>query len=107
MFPSGVFSSRDLAEDWIRRYSLTGTLTQYPIDAGMYDHAIAHGAFSSKKPEHATSEFIGSGCFVARTLQSVTEERARCARLDLKNVLTPGARCARLDKLKHVLLGNP
>ena len=55
----GVFSTRELAEDWNRRHSLAGTLTQYPLDAGMYDHAIARGAFSPKKPEHTTSEFIG------------------------------------------------
>jgi hypothetical protein len=57
-FPSGVFKSKRLAEDWIRKHSLTGTLTQYPLDVGMYEFANA-SRFSPKKPRHTTSEFIG------------------------------------------------
>jgi hypothetical protein len=59
MFPSGVFSSRELAEAWIQKHRLSGTLTQYPVDCGMYEHATEHNRFSPKKPEHTTSEFIG------------------------------------------------
>ena len=59
MFPSAVFVTRVLAEEWIRKHSLTGTLTQYPLDQGMYEYAIAAGHFSPRKPEHTTSEFIG------------------------------------------------
>jgi hypothetical protein len=57
-FPSGIFSAREEADAWIHKHSLTGTLTQYPLDVGMYDHALAAGSFSPKKPEHTMSNFI-------------------------------------------------
>jgi hypothetical protein len=57
-FPSGIFSRKGAAEAWIAKYSLTGTLTCYPLDHGMYDYSIAAGSFSPKKPEHATPAFI-------------------------------------------------
>lgn len=59
IFPSGVFSNREIAEEWVRRHALTGTLTQYPVDVGMYEHAIASKTFTPRKPDHSTSEFIG------------------------------------------------
>ena len=58
-FPSGVFTTLELAELWIRRHSLTGTLTQYPVDQGAYDWAIEEGFFIASKPEHHSAEFIG------------------------------------------------
>lgn len=58
-FPSGIFLSREAAEEWIRQHALTGTLTQYPLNVGMYEFAISAGRFSPKKPEHTTSDFIG------------------------------------------------
>src|SRR5215472_1784381 len=58
-FPSGVFSTREAAERWIAKHSLSGTLTHYPIDVGMYAYAIAKSFFSPKKPDHATAGFIG------------------------------------------------
>lgn len=39
-FPSGVFSQRELAEEWIRKNKITGTITAYPINQGVYDWAI-------------------------------------------------------------------
>ncbi len=59
-FPSGVFSQRELAEAWIRKYKLTGTLTAYPIDQGVYDWAIEYGHFKQKREEHNTPSFIGN-----------------------------------------------
>ncbi len=59
LFPGGVFSGRELAEAWISRKGLTGTLTEYPVDNGMYDYATAMGHFKPSKPEHETSLFIG------------------------------------------------
>jgi hypothetical protein len=58
-FPSGVFRSKEAAETWINRHGLTGTLTEYPVDIGMYDHAILKGHFRPSKPEHETAIFIG------------------------------------------------
>jgi hypothetical protein len=58
-FPSGVFSQRDIAEEWIRAQSLTGTLTKYPIDVGAYEWAVTRGHFEPKRPDQQTPEFIG------------------------------------------------
>jgi len=39
-FPGGVFTSCELAEQWIRARRLTGVLTAYPLDEGCLDWAI-------------------------------------------------------------------
>ena len=57
-FPSGVFSSKENAEEWIAKHSLTGTLTVYPIDTGVYDWAIQKGFFNPKEDKHRTPKFI-------------------------------------------------
>lgn len=38
--PGGVFTSRELAEEWIRARRLTGMLTAYPLDEGCFDWAL-------------------------------------------------------------------
>jgi hypothetical protein len=58
-FPSGVFTTRELAESWIRVRHLTGTLTEYPLDVGMFDYKTSKGLFTPKKEEHTTALFIG------------------------------------------------
>jgi hypothetical protein len=58
-FPGGVFRSRDVAELWITRNCLTGTLTLYPVDVGAYEWAIDRGLFRPRKPHQSTPEFIG------------------------------------------------
>lgn len=58
-FPGGVFTSKEKAEVWIAANKLTGMLTAYPPDQGVYDHAIESGAFKPVKEEHFTSGFIG------------------------------------------------
>jgi hypothetical protein len=42
-FPAGVFSRRELAESWIRANGLSGVLTAYPLDKGVYDWAKERG----------------------------------------------------------------
>jgi hypothetical protein len=59
-FPSGVFSQRKQAEAWIRQYRLTGTLTAYPLDIGVYHWAIEQGHFKPKTDKHSTPAFIQS-----------------------------------------------
>jgi hypothetical protein len=59
IFPAGIFSSLDLAERWIEQHRLTGTLTLYPVDIGVYDWAISKGFFGPSKPHQTTSDFIG------------------------------------------------
>jgi hypothetical protein len=57
--PSGVFKDRSLAKDWIKKHNLSGLLTEYPVDIGIYDWAAAEGFFKAKYPSHNTPEFIG------------------------------------------------
>jgi hypothetical protein len=58
-FPSGVFTSKELAEKWIEKHSLTGTLTRYPLDTGVYEWALCNESFTPKKEEQRTPLFIG------------------------------------------------
>ena len=58
-FPGGIFTALDGAEQWIERHGLTGTLTAYPLDTGVYEWAIAKGLFRPDKPHQTTSDFIG------------------------------------------------
>lgn len=59
-FPSGVFASRAAAEAWISVHCLTGLLTKYPLDIGIYDWAIRNDHFRPKGPQHQLPKFIGS-----------------------------------------------
>jgi hypothetical protein len=58
-WPSGVFSSREAAIAWVSGHQLTGMITKYPVDVGVYDWAVATEAFRPTKPRHSSSEFIG------------------------------------------------
>jgi hypothetical protein len=58
-FPSAVFSTRARAESWIAEHRLTGCLTKYPVDVGVYEWAIACGAFKPNRPDHSEPRFIG------------------------------------------------
>ena len=57
-FPSGVFSSGEKAKKWILDHKLSGVLTEYPIDTGVYDWAINNDFFCPKKDKERTPEFI-------------------------------------------------
>mgnify|MGYP001549118466 CR=1 FL=1 len=57
-FPSGCFSTKEMADKWINKHLLTGCLTRYPIDKGFYEWAIENEFFTPKKEEHKTSKFI-------------------------------------------------
>jgi hypothetical protein len=59
IIPSGVFTDEKLAEEWIAKHSLTGMLTEYPLDIGLYEWAISKGYFKPKYPSHETPKFIG------------------------------------------------
>ena len=37
-FPSAVFSTRELAEAYIKKYQVSGMLTRYPIDIPVYEY---------------------------------------------------------------------
>jgi hypothetical protein len=59
-FPSGVFSKREVAEAWIEKYGLSGVLTNYPVDEGVYDWALAKGNFKIKREDQTQAKFIQS-----------------------------------------------
>jgi hypothetical protein len=44
------------AEKWIHKNRLTGTLTQYPLDVGIYDWAIDNQFFyaDARRPKYAS-----------------------------------------------------
>lgn len=55
--PAGVFKELATAEDWIAKNQLTGILTRYPLDTGLYDFALAKGWFKPKHLNQDTAEF--------------------------------------------------
>lgn len=57
-FPSGIFSEREKAEQWIRQHRLNGTLTAYPMDVGVYDWAVSAGLFTAHRDDQRSSDFI-------------------------------------------------
>ena len=56
--PSGAFSSRSLAEEWISKNKLTGILTAYPVNISVYDWAIGLGRFEPKTSLQRSARFI-------------------------------------------------
>jgi hypothetical protein len=58
-FPSGVFSEKDKAFSWISKHRLTGVLTSYPIDVGVYDFSIHARSFMPERDDQKSPEFIG------------------------------------------------
>ncbi len=57
-FPSAVFTQRHLAEAWIQQNALTGTLTCYPLDTGVYEWVVERGWFQPKTDYQAMPSFI-------------------------------------------------
>jgi len=57
-FASAVFSSKENAEAWIAKKRLTGILTAYPLNIGIYDWAIQNGFFEPTEDKHKIPEFI-------------------------------------------------
>jgi len=58
-FPAGIFTDLGIAESWIARHKLSGTLTLYRVDEGAYDWSIRNDFFKPYKPNHFQPEFIG------------------------------------------------
>lgn len=58
-FPSGVFTSIEVAEAWIGANRLTGALTAYPLNTGIYDWAVTRGYFTPKRENQRSPGFIG------------------------------------------------
>ena len=59
-FPSGVFLTLEEADTWITLHKLSGTLTQYPVGCGVYDHYIENDMFTPKNEHQKSSKCIES-----------------------------------------------
>ena len=57
--PSAVFTSFDLASDWIKSNYLSGILMEYPVDQSCYDWAIENEYFKEKSVVDRSPPFIG------------------------------------------------
>lgn len=57
-FPGAIFLERELAEKWIKLHKLTGILTLYPLNEGVYDWSVSNGQFAPKNEEQKASAFI-------------------------------------------------
>ena len=57
--PGGVFSTRPLAEEWIQINKLSGRLTEYPIDLGVYDWAVGTGRVRKLQASYCTPDIVG------------------------------------------------
>jgi len=57
-FPSGIFTAKGGAEKWISENKLTGMLTEYPVDIGVYQWSMHMDYFQPKKDKELTPEFI-------------------------------------------------
>lgn len=64
--PSGIFSTIERAETWIRIHGLTGALTAFPMDEGCFDWAVRCGITNLKVEKLAVrqldAEFTGNFC---------------------------------------------
>jgi len=59
-FPSGVFTTRELAEKWIGENHLSGILTKYHLNIGVYHWAIQQGFFEPKTEHQYQPNFIAT-----------------------------------------------
>lgn len=57
-FSSGVFTDKSKAESWIGQHQLSGVLTLYPLNTGIYDWSLENGYFEAKKEEQFKPVFI-------------------------------------------------
>jgi hypothetical protein len=55
--PSGVFTERETAEKWIAENQLSGTLTLYPVNEGLYDWAVTNEYFKPKRDDQRSPYF--------------------------------------------------
>lgn len=70
--PGGVFSARSLANRWIFLNKLSGLLTAYPLDIGVYDWAVREGILEGEK----APDFIAR--FSHATLEHYHYENGEC-----------------------------
>lgn len=57
--PSAVFLEKSMADSWISENLLSGLLTRYPINVGLYDWAMHMRYFTPKRDDQRSPSFIG------------------------------------------------
>lgn len=57
-FCSAIYSELEQAEDFIKKYSLSGTLTNMPLDKSIYEWVIEKGFFKPTKDYQHNNKFI-------------------------------------------------
>ena len=57
--PSGVFTDLTRAEEWLKKNRLTGLLTKYCLDEGVFDWAVRNDFYSVKPGKDISPRFIG------------------------------------------------
>ena len=58
-FPCGIFIEKEKAIIWIGKHAISGILTRYPVNEGLYDWSIDNGLFNPQRDDQRTAEFIG------------------------------------------------
>jgi hypothetical protein len=76
-FPGGVFISKSEAEYWIKKHSLSGVLTEYPVGIGVFEWALDKGYFKPKPDKLIDSVFIGR--FTTASMQHYHYELGMCS----------------------------
>ena len=67
-FPSGIFTSKELAIEWVKKHNLTGTLSLMPLDEGVFDWSVRNDMLTIKKekiPEKSKDPHFIASCFPA------------------------------------------
>ncbi len=72
---SAVFTSKSIAEEWISKHRLSGSLWAYPLNMGVYDWAINLGDLKPKNEFERSPEFI-AGCVRACQRYYIYEDGA-------------------------------
>jgi len=57
-FPAAVFSTKHLAEEWIRSTGVSGTLTEHPLNISAYEWSITNGSFTPRREDQKQPKFI-------------------------------------------------
>jgi hypothetical protein len=57
---SAIFSGKEKAEAWIKKYALSGILEKMPLDKSVYDWTIEQGYFKPKRDDQKSASFIGA-----------------------------------------------
>jgi hypothetical protein len=56
-FPTGVWTSREAAEAWIRSVDARGVLSAYTLDESAWDGNVRLGLLKLSKPERSEAKF--------------------------------------------------